>query len=50
MSGKKVLASKMEYRKENVPMGLPAFSEFEIWQTDGKKVARGAEILKMMQF
>lgn len=48
MSGKKVLASKMEYRKENVPMGLPAFSEFEIWQTDGEKVARGAEILKKL--
>lgn len=50
MSGKRVLASKMEYRKENVPMGLPAFSEFEIWQTDGEKVAQAAEILKMMQF
>lgn len=49
MSGKRVLESKMVYRKENVPMGLPAFSEFEIWQTDGEKVARGAEILKMMQ-
>lgn len=46
MSGKKALASRMEYRKENVPMGLPAFSEFEIWQTDGEKIARGANILK----
>lgn len=46
MSGKKVLPSRMEYRKENVPMGLPAFSEFEIWQTDGEKIARGADILK----
>lgn len=49
MSGKKVLESRMEYRKENVPMGLPAFSEFEFWRTDGEKIARGAEILKMMQ-
>lgn len=46
MSGKKVLASRMEYRKENVPMGLPAFSEFEIWQTDGEKIANGAKILR----
>lgn len=46
MSGKKTLASRMEYRRENVPMGIPAFSEFEIWQTDGEKVARGADILK----
>lgn len=45
MSGKKVLASRMEYRKENVPMGLSAFSEFEIWQTDGGKIAQGVEIL-----
>lgn len=46
MSGKKVLVSRMEYRKENVPMGLSAFSEFEIWQTDGEKIARGADILR----
>lgn len=45
MSGKKILASRMKYRKENVPMGLPAFSEFEIWQTDGQTIAQGAEIL-----
>lgn len=45
MSGKKILASRMEYRKENVPMGLSAFSEFEIWQTDGAKIAQGVEIL-----
>lgn len=45
MSGKKVLTSRMKYRKENVPMGLSAFSEFEIWQTDGEKIAKGAKIL-----
>lgn len=26
-------------------MGLSAFSEFEIWQTDGQKIAQGVEIL-----
>ncbi len=45
MSGKKILASRMEYRKENVSMGLSAFSEFEIWQTDGAQIAQGVEIL-----
>lgn len=50
MSGKKILASRMEYKKDHVPMGLPAFSEFEIWRTDGEKVAQGAEILKGFSF
>lgn len=26
-------------------MGLSAFSEFEVWQTDGAKIAQGVEIL-----
>lgn len=38
MSGKKVLDSRMIYRKENVPMGLPGISEYEIWQTDVEQV------------
>ena len=33
LSGKQVLQSRMTFRREGVPMGLPGFSEFEIWQT-----------------
>ena len=33
LSGKQVLDSRMTFRQEGVPMGLPGFSEFEIWQT-----------------
>ena len=28
----------MNYRKEGVPMGLPGFNEFEIWQTDSETI------------
>ena len=34
LSGKKVCDSRMTFRREGVPMGLPGFSEFEVWQTD----------------
>ena len=30
MSGKQVLDSRMTFRREGVPMGLPGFSEFEV--------------------
>ena len=33
LSGKQVLDSRMTFRREGVPMGLPGFSEFELWQT-----------------
>ena len=46
MSGKKVLDSRMEFRRSGVPMGIPGFSEFEICQTDADQVRRAAEILK----
>ncbi|MGN0334687.1 MAG: copper homeostasis protein CutC [Lachnospiraceae bacterium] len=44
MSGKAVLDSNMSYRKEDVPMGLPGFSEFEVWRTDVKKISEAAGI------
>ena len=34
LSGKKVLDSRMTFRREGVPMGLPGFSEYDLWQTD----------------
>ncbi len=38
LSGKTTLASGMVYRREGVPMGLPGFDEFSLWQTDAGKV------------
>lgn len=49
MSGKRVLESAMTYRKENVHMGTEYLSEFEIWQTDGEKIAKAVSILKEME-
>lgn len=46
MSGKQMIKSRMEYRKQDVHMGLDAFSEYEIWQTDEEEIRLAAEILK----
>ena len=44
MSGKQVLDSRMIFRREGVPMGLPGFSEFEVWQTSEETIrAAGPE-------
>ncbi|MDD2972225.1 MAG: copper homeostasis protein CutC [Lachnospiraceae bacterium] len=40
MSGKKVIQSEMQYRRENVPMGLPGFDEYEIWRTDEEEIRK----------
>lgn len=45
MSGKKVILSGMTYRKEQVHMGLPGLSEYEIWRTDEEAVLRAREVL-----
>lgn len=45
MSGKVTLESGMEYRKENVNMGLPSLSEFEIWRTDEEKIRCARAVL-----
>lgn len=45
MSGKIVQQSRMTYRREGVGMGLPTFSEFEIWQTAEDKVRRARRVL-----
>ncbi len=39
MSGKRVVPSGMRFRRAGVPMGLPGMSEYEIYRTDGDKVA-----------
>lgn len=45
MSGKETLDSKMEYRKENVSMGLPMMSEYEIWQTSRNKIEEAYKVI-----
>lgn len=38
LSGKQVLDSRMAFRREGVPMGLPGFSEFDLWQTSEQNI------------
>ena len=47
LSGKKVLSSRMTFRREGVPMGLPGFSEFEVWQTDEETIRKVRHILDL---
>ena len=49
MSGNKVIDSRMTFRREGVPMGIPGFSEFEVWQTDPDQVKRAAGVLKQLE-
>lgn len=49
MSGKKVIDSRMNFRREGVPMGIPGFSEFEIWQTDAGQVKRARTVLDKLE-
>ena len=39
LSAKKIIDSGMRYRREGVPMGLPAMSEYSIYRTDREIVA-----------
>ena len=34
LSGKRAVPSRMVFRREGVPMGVPGFDEFTLWQTD----------------
>jgi copper homeostasis protein len=36
----------MKYRKEDVSMGLPSLSEYEIWQTSEEVVREAVKVLK----
>lgn len=45
MSGKKVLQSFMDFRREGVPMGIPGFSEYEIWQTDVECIRKASDVI-----
>ena len=46
MSGKKVIESRMTYRKEEVSMGLPSLSEYDIWETSEEEIAEAVKVLK----
>ena len=46
MSGKKVIDSKMIYRREEVNMGLPSLSEYDIWETSAAEIAKAVKVLK----
>ena len=48
LSGKQVLQSCMTFRREGVPMGLPGFSEFEVWQTSEEKVRAARKVLNAL--
>ncbi len=45
LSGKRRLSSRMLFRREGVPMGLPGFDEFELWQTDAEAIRRARDAL-----
>ena len=45
LSGKQVLDSRMTFRREGVPMGLPGFSEFEVWQTSEETIRQARNAL-----
>jgi len=37
--------SRMTFRREGVPMGLPGFSEFELWQTSETNIRAARKAL-----
>lgn len=45
LSGKQVLDSRMTFRREGVPMGLPGFSEFDLWQTSEETIRAARQAL-----
>ncbi len=45
LSGKQVLDSRMTFRREGVPMGLPGFSEFDLWQTSEETIRAARQVL-----
>ena len=49
MSGKVIVDSQMEYRKEDVNMGVASMSEYEIWRTSADRVSAAKEILEKIR-
>lgn len=46
MSGKVTLDSAMAYRKDEVNMGLPTISEYEVWRTDEQNIREARLVLE----
>ncbi len=46
MSGKRVEDSAMLYRKEDISMGLPSFSEYQIFRADEEEILRAVNTLQ----
>ena len=46
LSGKQVLDSGMTWRNEQVNMGLPGISEFQVWRTDEGAIRAAAQVLE----
>ena len=49
LSGKQVQDSRMTFRREGVPMGLPGFSEFEVWQTGEEHIRAARQALDRLR-
>ena len=45
LSAKRTEDSRMAFRREGVPMGLPGISEFEVWRCDEDAVRRARQTL-----
>ena len=39
----------MEFRREGVPMGIPGFREFDIWQTDKGQIRSAAKVIRRLE-
>ena len=46
MTGKRVIDSEMQFRKDGVNMGLPMLSEYEIWRTDVENIRAAKKVLE----
>lgn len=49
MSGKITLDSEMQYRKEDVSMGVASMNEYQIWRTSLEKVKAAKEVLENLK-
>ena len=49
LSGKVVIQSPMVFRNTDVNMGLPSFSEYELWRTCADRIAEARKVLEEME-
>jgi len=49
MSGKALLDSAMSYRKAEVNMGLPSFSEYTVYRTSEEEIRKARQVLENLQ-